>query len=118
MQKGKENEAVTRLSRVGFDNCLGYLKGGVEKWEKDGNSVSSLETIKSKSFIDILKLNKINILDVRKESEFSGKHIEGATNIPLRLLSSRFQEVKNDENLYVHCAGGYRSVIALSLIHI
>ena len=94
--KGKENEAVTRLSRVGFDNCLGYLKGGVEKWEKDGNSVSSLETIKSKSFIDILKLNKINILDVRKESEFSTKHIEGATNIPLRLLTSRFQEIKND----------------------
>ena len=95
---------------------MGYLKGGVEKWEKDGNSVSSLETIKSKNFIDILKLNKINILDVRKESEFSSKHIEGATNIPLRLLSSRFQEVKVDENLYVHCAGGYRSVIAISIL--
>jgi len=114
--KGKENEAVTRLSRVGFDNCLGYLKGGVEKWEKDGNSVSSLESIKSKNFIDILKLNKINILDVRKESEYSTKHIEGATNIPLRLLSSKFQEVKVDEKLYVHCAGGYRSVIAISIL--
>ena len=114
--KGKENEAVTRLSRVGFDNCLGYLKGGVEKWEKDGNSVSSLESIKAKNFIDVLKLNKINILDVRKESEYSTKHIEGATNIPLRLLSSRFQEVKVDENLYVHCAGGYRSVIAISIL--
>ena len=57
-----------------------------------------------------------NILDVKKESEYSSKHSEGATNIPLRLLTSRFQEVKNDENLYVHCAGGYRSVIAISIL--
>ncbi len=114
--KGKENEAVTRLSRVGFDNCIGYLKGGVENWEKQGNRVSSLETIKSKNFVDILKLNKINILDVRKESEYSTKHIEGSNNIPLRLLSSKIEELKVEDKLYVHCAGGYRSVIAISIL--
>ena len=114
--KGKENETVTRLSRVGFDNCLGYLKGGVEKWEKEGNRVSTLATIKSKNFIDVLKLNKLNILDVRKESEYSIKHIEGATNIPLGSLSGRSGEVNTDENLYIHCAGGYRSVIAISIL--
>ena len=114
--KGKENEAVTRLSRVGFDNCLGYLKGGVEKWEKYGNSVSSLKTIKSKNFIDILKLNTLNILDVRSETEYLTKHIQGATNIPLRLLRSRLEQVKAEENLYIHCAGGYRSVIAISIL--
>lgn len=113
---GKENETVTRLSRVGFDNCLGYLKGGVEKWEKEGNKVSTLATIKSKNFIDVLKLNKLNILDVRKESEYSIKHIEGATNIPLGSLSGRSGEVNTDENLYIHCAGGYRSVIAISIL--
>ena len=73
---------------------MGYLKGGFEKWEKDGNSVSTLETIKSKNFVDILKLNKINILDVRKESEFSDKHIEGATNIPLDYSPADFKKLK------------------------
>ena len=92
--KGKESEAITRLSRVGFDNCLGYLKGGVEKWEKEGNIISSIETIKSKSFIDILKLNKINILDVRRESEYSNKHIEGALNIPLSVISNKSHQIK------------------------
>ncbi len=95
---------------------MGYLKGGVEKWEKEGNNISTLKTIKSKSFVDILKLNKINILDVRKESEYSSKHIEGAINIPLSLLSSRFNEIKVNDDLYVHCAGGYRSVIAISIL--
>ena len=94
---------------------MGYLKGGVEKWEKDGNSVSSLETIKSKNFIDILKLNKINILDVRKESEFQVNTLKG-NQYTTKITHSRFQEVKVDENLYVHCAGGYRSVIAISIL--
>ena len=114
--KGKESEAITRLSRVGFDNCLGYLKGGVEKWEKEGNIISSIETIKSKSFIDILKLNKINILDVRRESEYSNKHIEGALNIPLSVISNKSHQIKFNDELYIHCAGGYRSVIAISIL--
>ena len=113
---GKELEALTRLSRVGFDNCLGYLKGGIREWENQGNPIASIETLDSKKFVDILKLNKINILDVRSKSEFDNKHIEGAINYPLSSLQNTFNEIKYEDNLFVHCAGGYRSVIAISIL--
>tara|TARA_B100000575_G_scaffold136937_1_gene109178 strand:- start:145 stop:993 length:849 start_codon:yes stop_codon:yes gene_type:complete len=113
---GRQNEAITRLSRIGFDNCLGYLDGGLKKWIKDGNQTDSLESMKSKNFIDILKLNKIDVLDVRRESEFNNKHIEGAQNIPLSNLKEKCQDIVQNENLYIHCAAGYRSVIAISLL--
>ena len=70
----------------------------------------------SKSFIDILKLNKIDILDVRRESEFKNKHIEGALNIPLSNLKDKLHDIRQNDNLYVHCAGGYRSVIGISIL--
>ena len=114
--EGKEVETLTRLSRVGFDNCLGFLNGGINEWEKQGNPISSIETIKSKDFVDILKLNKINILDVRSKSEFDNKHIEGAINFPLNSLQEMYKEIKYEDKLYVHCAGGYRSVIAISIL--
>ncbi len=114
--EGSQKEAITRLSRIGFDNCLGFLEGGVKKWIKDGNETESLENLNSKNFIDILKLNKIDILDVRRESEFKNKHIEGAMNIPLSNLKEKAQDIKQSENLYIHCAAGYRSVIAISIL--
>ena len=114
--EGKEVETLTRLSRVGFDNCLGFLNGGINEWENQGNPISSIETIKSKDFVDILKLNKINILDVRSKSEFDNKHIEGAINFPLNSLQEMYKEIKYEDKLYVHCAGGYRSVIAISIL--
>ena len=114
--EGKEVETLTRLSRVGFDSCLGFLNGGINEWENQGNPISSIETIKSKDFVDILKLNKINILDVRSKSEFDNKHIEGAINFPLNSLQEMYKEIKYEDKLYVHCAGGYRSVIAISIL--
>tara|TARA_A100000164_G_scaffold67194_1_gene55824 strand:- start:2027 stop:3448 length:1422 start_codon:yes stop_codon:yes gene_type:complete len=114
--EGREVETLTRLSRVGFDNCLGFLNGGINEWENQGNPIASIETIKSKDFVDILKLNKINILDVRSESEFDNKHIEGAINFPLNSLQEMYNEIKYEDKLYVHCAGGYRSVIAISIL--
>ena len=114
--EGKEVETLTRLSRVGFDNCLGFLNGGINEWENQGNPIASIETIKSKDFVDILKLNKINILDVRSKSEFDNKHIEGAINFPLNSLQEMYKEIKYEDKLYVHCAGGYRSVIAISVL--
>ena len=104
------------MSRIGFDNCLGFLKGGIKKWIRDGNETESLENLNSKNFIDILKLNKIDILDVRRESEFRNKHIEGAMNIPLSNLKEKAQDIKQSDNLYIHCAAGYRSVIAISIL--
>ena len=114
--EGREVETLTRLSRVGFDNCLGFLNGGINEWENQGNPIASIETIKSKDFVDILKLNKINILDVRSELEFDNKHIEGAINFPLNSLQEIYNEIKYEDKLYVHCAGGYRSVIAISIL--
>ncbi len=114
--EGSQKEAITRLSRIGFDKCLGFLEGGIKKWTRDGNKTESLETLNSKSFIDILKLNKIDILDVRRESEFKNKHIEGAMNIPLGNLKEKAKDIRQRDNLFIHCAAGYRSVIAISIL--
>jgi glyoxylase-like metal-dependent hydrolase (beta-lactamase superfamily II)/rhodanese-related sulfurtransferase len=116
VEKGKEEEAITRLSRVGCDNCIGYLEGGIKTWEKSGNPTANLESISANKFIDTLKLNKINILDVRKISEFENKHIEGSINFPLGQIQENISEINSKERLHVHCAGGYRSVIAISIL--
>ena len=115
--EGKEKEAITRLSRIGFDKCLGFLDGGIKKWTKNGNNTNSLESIKAKKFVDILKLNKLNILDVRRKNEFLTRHIESASNVPLSLINDSTKTIKFDEKLYVHCAAGYRSVIAISILN-
>jgi len=114
--QGKEIEAITRLSRVGYDNCVGYLKGGFKSW-KVKYSEEKVESISSQSFVDTLKLNSIKILDVRKESEYNNNHIEGAKNITLSSLNDKLENISNiQDKYYVHCAGGYRSVIAISIL--
>ena len=112
---GREKEAITRLSRIGFDNCLGFLDGGMKKWIKKGNEISKVNSIRPSEFTDILKLNKVNILDVRNISEHTKKHIEGSLNIPLSKIEDRKNEISNNET-FLHCAGGYRSVIAISIL--
>ncbi len=115
-EKGKEIEAITRLSRVGYDNCIGYLEGGFKSW-KDKYGEEKVESISSQSFVENLKLNSIKIIDVRRESEFINKHIEGANNIPLSILSNELKNISvTQDNYYIHCAGGYRSVIAISIL--
>ena len=114
--QGKEIEAITRLSRVGYDNCVGYLKGGFKSW-KVKYSEEKVESISSQSFVDTLKLNSIKILDVRRESEYNNNHIEGAKNITLSSLNDKLENISNiQDKYYVHCAGGYRSVIAISIL--
>ena len=80
--EGMELETITRLSRVGYDNCVGYLKGGFNTWKKHYNS-SILKSISSQVFVDTLKLNTIKVLDVRRVAEFENKHIEGVVSLPL-----------------------------------
>ena len=116
VEKGMEEEAITRLSRVGCDNCIGYLEGGIKTWEKSGNPTASLESISANEFVETLKLNKINILDVRKVSEFETQHIEGSINCPLGEIQENISEINPKEKLHIHCAGGYRSVIAISIL--
>ena len=115
-EKGKEIEAITRLSRVGYDNCIGYLEGGFKSW-KDKYGEEKVESISSQSFVDNLKLNSIKIIDVRRKSEYINKHIEGAKNITLSSLSNELKNISDiQNNYYIHCAGGYRSVIAISIL--
>ncbi len=116
VEKGKEEEAITRLARVGCDNCFGYLDGEISTWEKSDNPTSDLEFISANNFVEMLKLNTINILDVRKESEFETQHIEGSINSPLSEIHENLDLINTNEKLYVHCGSGYRSVIAISIL--
>ncbi|RNC92053.1 MAG: MBL fold metallo-hydrolase [Allomuricauda sp.] len=113
--EGKEEEAITRLSRVGFDGTLGYLKGGVAAWQDAGKEVDSLESISADTFKERLTQN-IPVFDVRKETEFNAEHVADANLTPLDFLNDHLAEFPADETFYVHCAGGYRSVIAASIL--
>ncbi|MEQ8909498.1 MAG: MBL fold metallo-hydrolase [Vicingaceae bacterium] len=112
--EGKEEEAVTRLSRVGFDKTLGYLKGGFAAWkaEKEYDSMSS---VSAKDFAKQYEENS-QVVDVRKLTEYQAEHLENAQNIPLGNLNEQLSEVPKEDTFYVHCAGGYRSVIAGSIL--
>ena len=112
--EGKEMEAITRLSRVGYDNCIGYLDGGFNSWKKQHKS-STLKSISSQKFVDTLKLNTIKVLDVRRITEYETKHIEGVTNLPLSKIRKEIINLNTNDTFYIHCAGGYRSVIAASI---
>lgn len=117
--KGKEEESVVRLSRVGFDKMQGYLKGGFDTWKNAGEKTDMIIDVEADELImDIPFDEKLVVVDVRNETEFANGHLEDATNLPLAsmvdpAIISQFEE---DQNLYVHCAGGYRSVIASSLL--
>jgi len=114
--EGKSAEAVTRLSRVGYDNTLGYLEGGLDAWKKAGKDIDTLDSISAEEFADRAKTEKLNILDVRKDGEYQSSHLEGATHFSLDLINENMKEISKDKTYYVHCAGGYRSVIALSIL--
>ena len=112
---GKELEAIARLSRVGYDNCIGYLEGGFSTWEKSKKEVFTLKSVSANSFVETLKLNKVKVLDVRRSAEFENKHIEGVVSLPLSDLYDKINNLNSDDTYYIHCAGGYRSVIAASI---
>lgn len=114
--EGREEEVVTRLSRVGYDNTLGYLKGGVEAWVAEGRETDQLTSIPADEFASAYNAGGINVLDVRKPSEYEAEHVENAQNFPLDFISDIMEEVDKDTEYYVHCAGGYRSVIAASIL--
>lgn len=116
VEEGREEEAVTRLARVGYDNAMGYLKGGIAAWEEAGEAISSLQQISVADFADKAKTGKINILDVRKPSEFEAEHVQGAVNFPLDFINGSFKNLDTTKDYYVHCKGGYRSVIAHSIL--
>ena len=112
---GKEEEAITRLSRVGFDGTLGFLKGGIEAWIATGKAVDTVEGITATALKGILR-DDIPIFDVRKETEFQAEHLEQASLTPLDFLNEHLAEFPEDRTFYLHCAGGYRSMIAASIL--
>jgi hydroxyacylglutathione hydrolase len=116
VEEGREEEVVTRLARVGYDNVLGYLKGGFDAWKSAGKEVDSLESISAEEFADRLSKEKIFVADVRKPSEFQSEHVEDAANIPLNFISENMAEFAKEQTNYIHCAGGYRSMMAASIL--
>lgn len=115
--KGREEEIVKRLARVGYDNVLGYLKSGFEAWKTAGKEVDEIESITAATFADIYrKDNHLTIKDVRKTTEFEERHIKEAENIPLAQISELMTEFDKEETNYIHCAGGYRSMVASSIL--
>lgn len=112
----REKEVITRLARVGYDNPIGYLKGGFEAWKKAGEDVDTLDEVTPEKLAKLYEEKTINILDVRKESEYNAQHVVGAQNFPLDFINKNMSEVSRDKKYYVHCAGGYRSVIAVSIL--
>ena len=114
--KGKEEETIIRLSRVGFDNTLGYLDGGIDTWRAAGREVASMESISAETLKKLMASSEIPIFDVRKEGEFAGAHIPDAKNTSLETINQHLFEFPKGEPFYVYCAGGYRSVIAGSIL--
>ena len=112
--EGKEEETITRLARVGFDNVLGYLDGGIETWKSAGKEVDNLESISPEEFASQLTTDSI-VVDARKPGEFEAEHVVDAINLPLDSIINTIDEVPSDK-FYVHCAGGYRSVIMASIL--
>ncbi|WP_435578926.1 MBL fold metallo-hydrolase [Gilvibacter sp.] len=115
-EPGKEREAITRLSRVGYDGVIGYLLGGFQYWKNSGREVDTIGRINAKTFENMMITNGIELFDVRKRSEFNSQHVLEATNIPLNELNQHLASFPKDKPLVLHCAGGYRSMIAASML--
>jgi rhodanese-related sulfurtransferase len=113
--EGREEEVVTRLSRVGYDNTLGYLEGGIAAWKNAGKELDTIAQVNAATTAE-LAAQGANILDVRKPSEFEAEHVKGARNLPLDFINENFTALDPNETWYVHCAGGYRSVIFQSIL--
>lgn len=115
--KGREEEVVTRLARVGYDSAIGYLDGGIEAWNNAGNETDNITSITTDEFAAILEKDpNINILDVRKASEHYSEHIIDSENIALDYINDHIADVSKNKTYYVHCAGGYRSMIFISIL--
>ncbi len=115
-EAGREEEVVTRLARVGYDNVLGYLNGGFDTWLTHDKETDEIETISAFEFAHRQSLQPIPVVDVRKQSEYEAGHLTNALNIPLDYINENMAGFPQHEVFYLHCAGGYRSVIAASIL--
>ncbi|MBN8717995.1 MAG: MBL fold metallo-hydrolase [Sediminibacterium magnilacihabitans] len=114
--EGREEEVITRLARVGYDYTIGYLKGGFAAWKTAGKEVDSIASISADELAERLKKEKAEVLDVRKPGEYLSEHVNGAINMPLDSINDHITQIGRDKPYYVHCAGGYRSMIFNSIL--
>ena len=115
-EPGQEEETITRLSRVGFDNTLGYLKGGFDSWKNSTMEYDTVSSISAAKFKKELEVSSLPVFDVRKENEYQSEHVLQANNTPLDYLNNYLSEFPKNTPFYIHCAGGYRSMIASSIL--
>ena len=113
---GREEETVTRLSRVGFDNLLGHLEGGFEAWKKSGKDIDTINRITAEEFQKQVKIGESKVIDIRKETEYSAEHVTEAYSRPLANINDWIKDINPSEPFFMHCAGGYRSMIAASIL--
>jgi len=113
---GDEEEAIIRLSRVGYDHVIGYLKGGFETWTKANKEIDSSERMQPEAFTKAFEKGEYQLFDVRKKSEFDSQHIKGAHNVPLNEINQHLAQFPKEKPFALHCEGGYRSMIAASIL--
>jgi glyoxylase-like metal-dependent hydrolase (beta-lactamase superfamily II)/rhodanese-related sulfurtransferase len=114
--KGREEEVVTRLARVGYDYAIGYLDGGLDAWQKAGKETDRIESIPATELAERLKQSPLEVVDVRKPTEYETGHMENASNVPLDYINDHMAELNKKSELYLYCAGGYRSMITASIL--
>jgi glyoxylase-like metal-dependent hydrolase (beta-lactamase superfamily II)/rhodanese-related sulfurtransferase len=115
-EKGQEEESVTRLSRVGFDNLIGHLEGGFDAWANAGKEIDTVNRITAEEFSKEVKVGESKVIDIRKESEYSAEHVDEAYSKPLSNINDWVKDIDPKEPFFLHCAGGYRSMIAASIL--
>jgi rhodanese-related sulfurtransferase len=116
-EEGRQEEVVTRLARVGYDSAIGFLEGGLAAWKKAGKEVDTITSVTTDELATASEANQpINVLDVRKNSEYDAEHVKGAINASLDFINDSMQLVDKNKTWYVHCAGGYRSMIFISIL--
>jgi len=113
---GREEESIIRLSRVGYDHAIGYLDGGFDSWVKSGKEIDQSNRITAEELAVQMRHKNVILIDVRKKSEYLSEHVENAINIPLNEISNRMAEIPKDKPFVLSCAGGYRSMIAASIL--
>ena len=116
-EANRVQEVITRLARVGYDNTIGYLQGGIEAWQNAGKPVDGIDEISATDFAALFQNDtSLQVLDARRKSEYDTEHLVGVTNFPLDFINQNLSMLKAGAKYYIHCAGGYRSVIMASIL--
>ncbi|MCU7551831.1 MBL fold metallo-hydrolase [Chitinophagaceae bacterium LB-8] len=114
--EGREGEVITRLARVGYDYTIGYLNGGIKAWKAAGKEIDTIQSVSAEELAHRILGEPVHILDVRKEGEYISEHVDGAENAPLDYINEIMVQLDKDKTYFVHCAGGYRSMIFTSIL--